>query len=1179
MTASMTLTSISAVYAAGSDSASYFPAEVRSDLEISFEMCGISEIGTVSANDAAFELKFDTTETKNLKVEYSLDGGDAVVSQISVTPDVKSKRFGIDTTNGIHKLNVSVYENGSSISSYEETLYVMDLYERQWMDELSIRGVNSRLYTYQGTEKYDKLMEFTKNSGWRYVRGTQQLWHECEFRKGAYDFKKEDERVNSVLNAGMKLFGSFNQGNGFFYPANATGINSMGNDNTTLVWYLPQTKYSLEGWADFAEASANYRSKYDYDTWAIWNEADLHGLDTSSIFARSQAYADICKSAIIRNLYNGYDTDYALFVGTYDTNYYDYGFKAGLYPYDSSIDHHVYTSSGNNFGFDENRGYEKRINEIENVIIDNGGWKDKTMSETGYTSPKAAGYPSQEEASWHVVKDYATCELNDYAYCIIYNDIDVGTDAAYTEHNFGQIAYDFKPKLSYLSTVAFNNMTEGGICVGELDFGEDNTTRAYVYYKDGEVIVMAWTHRENDEAVNWKPENSTFDIYDVYGNKIESGAHEVNLKKAPVYLKGLSKDWIASAVKFEIEKRSADWSERYSETVSKDINDSFDAEIKSVYNDLNGVCKAEDVKEHMDNLADMASSIIAGGKEGKYSEIEVSRMVYGIYRIIQRLDNLYISIYDGESPAKLINAAEEAEKKADKLYADDMRSMQYSDEILRHAKRYAKNAAAVKDMEYNPSKDGIVAGWQYMEEILCGWFDAFTEYESLTELGYQIQSPYYERKSYVNADVTTTYNVWNYSRRSFYGTLNIYDDNGELVEKSKEFYLDGNGGSKEIKLTLNTARPQDNSGHKFYDVWLVDHNGNKLSKQRTVYEVDDKFEFSSVPCTVNVQELTSIPIEIKNVMNVSTDAYIKVKSDENFEFTQTEYEVNIPASSSVTVNMPIKDIKETEYHHYSFEYEISDSKGSVVLSGEQLLNFTTVVKTEQDIDVQAFNGDISDWKDAYPIYLNAPNEPNKNESWKTAQCSTRAFMKWSDNALYLLCDVYDNFHLQEYQGSKMWQGDSIQVSFDPLNNGALYTNNGTATTYNTDDYELGFSYTANGCEYYAWQSPNGLPGGTVDWFKMVRDNENKVTRYLVKLDKTVVESLNFANGNTIGMNIAVNDADILGRDAFYEFTEGTAGVKNPDKYADFLLSDVKPKNMIQGRASEIFPTTIKNALY
>ena len=124
----------------------------------------------------------------------------------------------------------------------------------------------------------------------------------------------------------------------------------------------------------------------------------------------------------------------------------------------------------------------------------------------------------------------------------------------------------------------------------------------------------------------------------------------------------------------------------------------------------------------------------------------------------------------------------------------------------------------------------------------------------------------------------------------------------------------------------------------------------------------------------------------------------------------------------------------------------------------------------------------------------------------------------------------------------------MQVSIDPLND-----NNTKA--YAADDFELGFSKTSNGDEFYAWQSPNGLSGGEVEWLKIIRNDATCRTKYIISFDKNIISNLKLENGNVFGMNFVLNDADMLGRDASYQFTKGTADAKNPSLYADFKFVD------------------------
>ena len=79
----------------------------------------------------------------------------------------------------------------------------------------------------------------------------------------------------------------------------------------------------------------------------------------------------------------------------------------------------------------------------------------------------------------------------------------------------------------------------------------------------------------------------------------------------------------------------------------------------------------------------------------------------------------------------------------------------------------------------------------------------------------------------------------------------------------------------------------------------------------------------------------------------------------------------------------------------------------------------------------------------------------------------------------------------------------------------------------------------------------------MDWFKFVRNDVEGWSRYLIKLDKTVLSEFDFAENKVFGLNFALNDADLLTRDNYAQFTLGTADQKNPSLYADFTLRPMR----------------------
>ena len=54
-------------------------------------------------------------------------------------------------------------------------------------------------------------------------------------------------------------------------------------------------------------------------------------------------------------------------------------------------------------------------------------------------------------------------------------------------------------------------------------------------------------------------------------------------------------------------------------------------------------------------------------------------------------------------------------------------------------------------------------------------------------------------------------------------------------------------------------------------------------------------------------------------------------------------------------------------------------------------------------------------------------------------------------------------------------------------------------------------------------------------------------------------------------NVAVNEGDALGREFFYQITNGTADSKTPEWYYDFTLVQPTSKEYVEDVSENIFP--------
>lgn len=147
--------------------------------------------------------------------------------------------------------------------------------------------------------------------------------------------------------------------------------------------------------------------------------------------------------------------------------------------------------------------------------------------------------------------------------------------------------------------------------------------------------------------------------------------------------------------------------------------------------------------------------------------------------------------------------------------------------------------------------------------------------------------------------------------------------------------------------------------------------------------------------------------------------------------------------------------------------------------------------------------------------------------------------------------------------SDMWNGDCVQMSFDP--------NNDRTKAYDANDLEMGFAKTTLGNSVYVWQTPTPYTGSeTPDWLNIVRDDDGCVTRYMIAIPSSIIPGVKLQSNSEFGHNIGVNDADSLYRDNWIQLTNGTIDSKNPSLYVPFILKDSEDKELIPSLAGTIF---------
>ena len=166
-----------------------------------------------------------------------------------------------------------------------------------------------------------------------------------------------------------------------------------------------------------------------------------------------------------------------------------------------------------------------------------------------------------------------------------------------------------------------------------------------------------------------------------------------------------------------------------------------------------------------------------------------------------------------------------------------------------------------------------------------------------------------------------------------------------------------------------------------------------------------------------------------------------------------------------------------------------------------------------------------------------------------------------------MVDVYDETHHNTKSDITIWDGDAVQIAFDVLD-----TNSGA---YDGDDYELCTALTDKGVQVWNHHAGTRNNSGArpPEWASVIRNDENKTTRYLIKIPKTDITPFETKEGNSISLDIALADSDLLeGRESSASICGTITTGKNTVPFIKWHLVGLQ-KDLKEGmeEVEKIFP--------
>lgn len=1013
--------------------------------------------------------------------------------------------------------------DGKSVAAFVKNIHILPPLNNAFLEEYTRKiGISGAM----AVSEADDVTQL------RTHRIPFDAWAVFEPSKGKYNIGNDDNFANAEkIKSDLVVLMAYNNP---IYSGSAS-INKGLN-----------TKEEFDAFANYAKA---IQSKYSNSTrikyWEVFNEPNGMWLPRNTT---DYAYlGEVVKRELTKS--NPKEKTAIGSVANGDFSYVEESLEAGLWPNMDAVANHPYIRPTL---VDEL--YHYCLSGMTKVITKFGGWKEQIITEVGW--PTQTSGVSKEQAAIELVKQVIVADYYDIAINQYYMNADVaGRTEEDTEGNFGVFFSrdnEFKPSAYSISNLGYE--TVGAVFLGKMMFS-DKDIEAYLYARDDKITCVIWS-KAGEKTVSFEGERLT--ASDMNGNPAGEG-NSFTIGEKPIYLHGVDKKHIANSL-------------------SENIKAYLDLYFKDCFNDSQDKKGFDDAKNLMYRTVDYAADFAKAHPipteteafEGLKNHYEVSYKLIDMYKSGEleippaQLDGLlYLNhwggmIWDGLClvSADRGSLGDYKLKCNDKIKeVDDFRNkkmgentLSYSEAIMTYSRKYAEKAAGViSRKEKNQLKSGAVKAWDEMSFILADLALKLAKNEAVGHDNVILQLPSAQSQIEVNTESVIYPSLYNYRKQStLSGYAELVNPDGEVIALSEKIELaPGTNAKVPIKLLLTSVK-EGEYRIKFIenDEVICDRKAQITGKKGILAEIENSKN--------TFEDIDSVKLKFTDLKGRGFTGSISVEPLCDWVLADSVDNIfSLEQGEDKSFEWKVLSKKSALYHTYPFKVIVKNEKGEEILNEIQFLNFTVIKKADEDFDILNSDGDSEFFADAYPIYVRLPKNPLERVDWFDGGYYTRMMSKWSDDYLYLLFDVFDWYHENAQVGANIWNGDSIQLAIDPLNDGG--------NEYKSDDFEFGFALTDYGKSVFAWKDAvtNKEEKKPEEWVNIIRDNENEHTRYMIKIPKAAVAPLSFKTGNVFGMDVLYNNSNVGTRNDYAAFADAIAHGKFPDKYWDFIFVEDK----------------------
>lgn len=1080
------------------------------------------------------EMSISWRERKKYVLRTEVDGVRKSEQTVMLTPNhrVTIPIELMDSAYGIHNLSIKIMDGERLAKEFNYTYAVITQTKDQFMDWYNHRGFS--IHYGQENNSNSRDTKLLKKLGVTSLRDGVD-WAKIERTKGVLSPERSNQFIPELKQNGINLILTLYFNNNLYSGLDASKV----ADSTK---YGPKTKHEFEGFANYGAFLAK---NYPYiRIFQIWNEPFGNGFWKPDKSPEDYTYM---MQLAAREIWKE-RPDAVISGGSLGSSHIDFLETMAAddgYSYFDSVSYHVYIYPQ----LADERYEEATIDFVNKMNMELGGWKPLGVTETGWPTQLGERGVTVEQQAIETVKQYVHSAIQGLKYNTIYDFRNDGRDINNREHNFGVVDKDFNAKPAAISSKYHLEMTAGAVYIGSLHLND--TIELHGYLKDGKLLLIAWTKGENEILdLDGALKNACYT--DMYGNSVQYGAQPV-LGEKPMYIQNVAEGLIFRIAADEIMRDMDAFSEFYRDKASAAELEFVKSQKEKIAVLLaDGTVPDESaIVAYLENFYQEMSALPI--KRSGSSDAALSSEMYMLHLMGENVADLLLwQGYRGAELPYRKNFYAAKEELFSQMRQGEKQVVggryRYTNAMVKFAELYYINEAesAVKDSLDSPMKQSFITVRSYLADKVLQIAENFRTVESISSDNFLVQIPTSQRNFYNFAENTVEISLYNFGEKDYSGKVVLEDSDGGVVFESAAQMQAGNSGVLPVTFELrnNTA-----DGTK-YMLKLYDSEGGLLKSSPITAKIQNRATMRLKEAETKLEQLNSITVEVNNTFNAGLKGTVQITPPDGWSLAETEQSFSVAEMKTAEVTFTVSGKSRTPFNQYAFDITVRDDKGDLLASGKKPLQFPIAVKARAAIETDAFQGNIDDWSDAYPVYLGAPEDPSDEEAWTQSNVAARVYTKWDEENLYVLYDVNDDAHHQGNNGGeRIWDGDSIQISLD--------CGNEKTVNYDKNDYELGFAKAESGDVGYVWTHPDVTQTGVLEecYIKIIRDDNNKRTRYLVRLPQTFISAMQLKSGNIFGMNYAVHDADLTTRERMFEVTEGTIYSKNPSKYYNWRLEN------------------------